>query len=132
MTVVDASVVLAALIVDSDSGEEARRRLLGARSLHAPHLVDVEVLSGLRRLAAAGVVDQRRADQAVGDLYDLRLQRYPHRPLAAQIWRRRHNLTAYDAAYAALAEILNMPLLTADSALASSPGLNCDVELLGA
>ncbi len=70
------------------------------------------------------------ADLAVADLSELLIRRYPHRALLPRIWELRHNLTPYDAAYAALAEVLGAPLLTADAKLAGAPGLRCEVELL--
>ncbi|HWH12955.1 MAG TPA: type II toxin-antitoxin system VapC family toxin [Solirubrobacteraceae bacterium] len=89
--------------------------------LHAPELIDLETLNALRRLARAGVVTDQRSTEAASDLADARLIRYPHAPLRARVWQLRHNLTAYDAAYLALAEALDDPLLmTADAGLASA------------
>ncbi|HEY5198206.1 MAG TPA: PIN domain-containing protein [Solirubrobacteraceae bacterium] len=89
--------------------------------LHAPELIELETLNALRRLARAGVVSDQRATEAASDLADARVIRYPHAPLRARVWQLRHNLTAYDAAYLALAEALDDPLLmTADGGLASA------------
>jgi predicted nucleic acid-binding protein len=87
--------------------------------LHAPDLVEPETLNALRRLAIAGAISDQRAGEAVGDLANLRLIRYPHSPLRERVWGLRHELTAYDAAYLALAEALPEPMLmTADAGLA--------------
>lgn len=83
----------------------------------------------MRRLAR-GTLAVDRADQAVADLADLGIQRYPHGALMPRIWELRHNLTPYDAAYVALAEALDAPLLTADARLANAPGLRCAVEVM--
>lgn len=130
MIVVDASVLVPALGDDGEVGEHTRRRLRDER-LSAPELIDLEVISALRRLSSSDQLSADRAGQAVDDLGELRLDRVPHRPLLPRCWELRHNLTAYDAAYAALAEILHVPLLTADRGLASAPGITCTVELLG-
>ncbi len=96
----------------------------------APHLVDVEVVSAWRRLAAAGDLDERRVALAMDDLGALRLDRVPHGRLLGRCWELRSNLTVYDAAYVALAEAMDLPLLTADAKLAAAPGLRCETELL--
>ena len=129
MIVVDASIVVTALADDGPDGDRVRARLRGER-LVAPHLIDVEVLSAWRRLAAADDLDQRRVGLAMDDLRALRLDRVPHGPLLDRCWELRHNLTIYDAAYAALAEAMEVPLLTADAKLAASPGLRCEVDLI--
>lgn len=129
MIVVDASVLVTALADDAEDGDRVRSRLRGER-LVAPHLIDVEVASAWRRLAAAGDLDERRASLAFEDLGSLRLQRVPHDRLLARCWQLRHNLTIYDAAYVALAELLSTTLLTGDSKLAASPGIRCPVEVL--
>lgn len=130
MIVVDASVLVNAVADDAPEGDMARARLLAAAGLHAPHLVDLEVLSVLRRAVAARKLDARRAKLAIDDLVDLRLTRYPHVPFVRRIWELRENLTPYDAAYVALAEELDCPLVTADARLAQAPGLPCEVEVL--
>jgi predicted nucleic acid-binding protein len=130
LIVVDASVLVNALADDEDAGDAARARLLGHADLHAPHVVDLEVLSVLRRAVGARRLDTRRARLALDDLHDLRLTRYPHAPFARRIWELRQNLTPYDAAYVALAEELDCSLLTADERLARSPRLPCAVEVL--
>ena len=129
MIVVDASVLATALGDDNDDGRRARARLSGER-LSAPELIDLEVVSVFRRLCAAGQLDQARADQALADLDALRLDRVLHRPLLRRCWELRHNVTVYDAAYIALAEIVDAPLVTADRRLASAPGATCVFEVL--
>ena len=120
-----------ALADDGADGDAARARLARDPALHAPHLVDLEVLSVLRR-QAAGLLDARRAGFALDDLVDLPLVRYPHAGFARRVWELRGNLTPYDAAYVALAEALGCPLVTADARLARAPGTRCDVEVLAA
>jgi len=127
--VVDASIVATALVDDDTDGAGVRRRLRGS-ALLAPELLDVEVLSVIRRLLTAGRVTPARADQAVVDLADLPIERASHRPLLSRIWELRGNLTSYDAAYVALAEVLGLTLLTGDTRLARAPGPTCAVEVL--
>lgn len=129
MIVVDASIVVTALADDGTDGDRVRARLRGER-LVAPHLIDTEVVSAWRRLAAAGDVDERRVALAMEDLRSIRLDRVPHVPLVGRCWELRQNLTVYDATYVALAEAMDVALLTADAKLAAAPGLRCAVELL--
>jgi predicted nucleic acid-binding protein len=127
--VVDASVLAPALADDGPDGDAARARLRG-QTLAAPELVDLEATSVIRRLSRAGHLDQRRAELALMDLVALPLRRAPHRPLLPRCWELRHNLTVYDAAYVAVAEALEVRLLTADARLASASGPRCEIELL--
>lgn len=127
--VIDASVLVIALGDDGLPGDTARARLRG-ETLVAPELVDLEVLSALRRQWAAGTVDRRRVELALADLRDLRLQRVPHQPLLLRCWELRENVGVYDASYVALAEILDATLVTADARLASAPGPRCGIEVL--
>jgi predicted nucleic acid-binding protein len=127
--VVDASVLATALGDDGPEGDHARIRLRGER-LSAPELVDLEVTSVLRRQVHSGAADQRRAAMALADLAALPLRRAPHRPLLARCWELRDNLTVYDASYVALAEALDVTLLTGDGRLAHALGLRCHVEIL--
>ena len=119
-----------ALADDGDDGELARGRLAADPHLHAPSLVDLEVLSVLRRQAGAGTLDERRVDLAIRDLIDLPIARYPHLPFVRRSWELRHNLTPYDAVYVALAETLGCTLVTADARLSRAPGVGCPVEVL--
>ena len=129
MLVVDASVLVVALADDGVDGDRSRARLAG-EVLAAPEVLDLEVLSVLRRLVATGEMPARRASLAVEDLATLPLQRAPHTPLLGRCWELRGNVTSYDAAHVALAEALGCVLLTADSRLASAPGPQCVVELV--
>ena len=99
--------------------------------LTAPHLIDIEVAAAWRRLAALGQLDDRRVLLAMGDLLALRLERVTHGRLLERCWELRDNLTIYDAAYVALAELLEVSLLTADGRIHSAPGLRCPIEVLG-
>lgn len=132
LVVLDASAVVELVLV-TVSGVRIRRRLPDPRiSMHGPELVDLEVLNVLRRYVNARLVTMDRATAAVRTLDDLDLQRHRHRPMLRRIWSRRSNLTAYDAAYVALAEILNAPLLTTDVRLANAPNLPIPVEVFAA
>ena len=132
MIVVDASAIVE-LLLRTPAGRRAEDRLLSRRdSLHAPHLLDVEVAQVLRRYAAAGELSPERGREALADLADLPVQRYPHDALLPRIWDLRQNVTAYDAAYLALAETLRAPLVTCDARLASAPGHDAKVEVLRA
>jgi len=128
--VVDASVLAPALADDGADGDRARERLRGEQ-LVAPELIDLEVVSTLRRAARAGRLDDRRTGQVLVDLAALPLRRVPHLSLLSRIWELRDNLTAYDAAYVALAEALDALLLTADGPMGRAPGVRCEVEVLG-
>jgi predicted nucleic acid-binding protein len=121
LIVVDASALTDFLLGRAEALEVFERELAGREHepLHAPELVEPETLNALRRLSAAGTVTDRRASEAVLDLANTRLVCYPHEPLRERVWGLRHNLTAYDACYLALAEALDDPvLLTGDTALA--------------
>lgn len=131
MIVVDASVLVNALADDAADGDRARDRLVADPGLHAPMLIDLEVVSVLRRHVASGRLENRRARFALDDLRDLRLTRYPHLPLVDRAWELRENLTPYDAAYVAVAELLDCALVTADARLSRAPGLTVPVEVLG-
>ena len=130
MIVVDASVLVVALADDGDDGDAARVRLLDDANIHAPHLIDLEVASVLRRSLREGRIEARRATLALKDLIDLALVRYDHLPFIRRIWELRSNLTPYDAAYVALAETLECTLVTGDRRIARAPGLHCRIEFL--
>jgi predicted nucleic acid-binding protein len=128
VVVIDASVLSVALADDGPDGDAARARLRG-ESLVAPELVDLEVASVLRRQNRAGLLDTRRADLAITDLWALPMQRAPYLPLLARCLQLRDNVTTYDAAYVALAEALDTALLTGDRRLARAVGPTCTIEL---
>lgn len=104
-------------------------RLSQDGDLHAPHLIDVEILHALRRMTRRGEITEARAADARTDFADAALVRYPHEPLSDRIWELRGNMSAYDAAFVALAEALDVPLVTCDGRLASSAGHGADIDL---
>lgn len=130
MIVVDASALLEVLL-QTPASEKVCERLWGQNeSLHAPHLLDLEVTQVLRRYTLSGEMDANRGGQALEDFADLNLNRYPHDVFLPRIWSLRQNLTAYDAAYIALAEALEAPLITRDAALEGASGHVAHVELI--
>jgi predicted nucleic acid-binding protein len=130
MIVVDASALLEALLRTPAAKAVERWLLRPRQTLHAPHLIDVEVAQVIRRYAANGEIDSGRGRAALIDLADLPLRRYPHDFLLPRVWDLRNNLTAYDAVYVALAEALDAPLLTRDRRLAAAAGHHARVELV--
>jgi predicted nucleic acid-binding protein len=127
--VVDASVVLEVLL-GTAAGRRAEAVLFDRdAALHAPHLLDVEVAQVLRRYAAAGEIKPGRAAEALDDLADLPITRHEHVLLLPRIWQLRHNVTAYDAAYLALADLLDATLMTRDAKVARG-AKHARVELL--
>lgn len=129
MIVLDASAAVDWLLQTS-AGQRIENRIYSRNeTLHAPHLLDLEVTQVLRRLVQQGVVPARRADEAIRDLLDLRVNRYAHFVLLPRIWQLRHNFSAYDAAYIVLAEKLGGTLVTRDRRLASPTGHAATVEL---
>jgi predicted nucleic acid-binding protein len=128
--VVDASAILE-LILRTTAAASVWRRLIGAgETLHAPHLIDVEVGHVLRRYALAGDMSAKRGGEALEDLAGLSLRRHPHGVLMPRVWALRANLTAYDAVYVALAEALGAPLVTRDRRLAGAAGHRALIEML--
>jgi len=130
LIVVEASAMLEVLLGTATGALVEDRLLTGGESLHAPHLLDVEVAQVLRRYAAAGELTPKRGREALMDLVDFPIHRYPHDVLLPRIWELRHNVTAYDAAYVALAEILAAPLVTCDARLAAAPRHAAKIEVL--
>jgi len=130
MIVVDASAGLE-LLLRTSIGVRVEGRLFGDdHELHAPHLLDVEIVQALRRLVRSGDVSSGRADEALADLTDLDLHRHGHVDLLPRAWKLRDNITAYDAMYVALAEGLDAPIVTCDSPLAKAPGHRARIELI--
>jgi predicted nucleic acid-binding protein len=127
--VLDASAVVE-LLLNTPRGARVRERVADpAESLHAPHLLTVEVAQVLRRYVAARAVAPELAAAALDDLAELDIARYSHEPFLARVWELRENLTAYDAVYLVLAEVLRAPLLTFDRRLADAPGHRARVEV---
>lgn len=132
MIVVDASVVVPALISASGVGASAREVMaVHASQLAAPALLDVEVSSAFRRLERSGEIPTATAEGGVTVLAGMRIERFTHEPLLSRIWELRHNITPYDAAYVAVAERLEAPLVTLDSRLAKASGIRCSVRVIG-
>jgi predicted nucleic acid-binding protein len=129
MIVVDASAVLDSLLRTPAAKAVEKWLFDPEQTLHAPHLLDVEVAQVIRRYAANGEIDHHRGRAALADLADLPLYRYPHDFLLPRVWDLRDNLTAYDAVYVALAEALDSPLLTRDRRLAAAAGHHARIEL---
>lgn len=129
MIVVDASVLANAVGDDTADGKAARSMLVG-RDLSAPDLVDVEVTSVLRRRWLSKTMTARRFAAGIDDLARFPIDRFPALSLMRRAYELRANITAYDAAYVALAEQLDCALLTADVRLASAPGIRCQVTVL--
>jgi predicted nucleic acid-binding protein len=128
--VLDASAVLE-LLLRTTAGRSITDRISAPEeTLHAPHLIDLEVAQVLRRYEIAKTLTVRRATEALGDFGDMEVTRYPHELFLTRIWELRKNATAYDAAYLSLAEALGAPLLTSDKRLAGVPGHRAHVELV--
>ena len=129
MIVLDASAAIDWLL-QTTAGRQIENRIYShGESLHAPHLLDLEVAQVLRRLVRDATVSAQRADQALLDLLKLRVTRYPHFVFLPQIWKLRHNLSAYDAAYVVLAEKLSATLVTRDARLTASAAHRVNIEL---
>jgi predicted nucleic acid-binding protein len=128
--VLDASALLEFLL-QTPLGTRVEARLFRDEDeLHSPHLVDVEVTQGLRRLVRAGEVSPERAAEAIADLVDLNLHRHPHLDLLTRAWKLRENVTAYDAMYVALGEALDAAIVTCDTPLAKAPGHRARIEAI--
>jgi predicted nucleic acid-binding protein len=131
MTVVDASAVVE-LLLRTPVGETCRQRLLGVgEDLCAPYLLDVEVAQVLRRFLRQGEITAERGSEALADLADLALTRYPHAPLLERAWELRDSVSMYDAVYLVLAEALEAPLVTCDARIARAAGHRARVQVLG-
>jgi predicted nucleic acid-binding protein len=130
--VLDASSAVAVLLNLGASASGIRDRMDRANEgLHVPHLFEVEVMNVLRRYALNGDLSAERARLAMNRLSAMRVTRYPHTALLPRMWELRGNVTAYDAAYIALAETLEALLITRDERLSKAPGIRATVELYG-
>jgi predicted nucleic acid-binding protein len=128
--VVDASVVVSALLVDRPEGEAARQALR-SDAAHAPHLLDVEVTSAVRRWVLAGRLRVEEARSSIRDLADLAIPRHGHEPLLDRVLELRDAVSAYDGTYVALAELLGATLVTGNRRLSRAPGVRCPVSVIG-
>jgi predicted nucleic acid-binding protein len=130
LIVVDASAILEVLL-RTEAAKAVELAIFDPKeSLHAPHLLDLEIAQVLRRYAAAGDIDYKRGQEALTDLKDMPIFRYPHGLLLPRVWDLRNNTTAYDAAYIALAEGLDARLVTRDVRLDNSPGHTARIEVI--
>lgn len=130
MIVIDASALVELLVGGTPRASQVAAHVGPGVTLHAPHLVDLEVASVLRTLEARGLLAPVDAARALGDLLVADISRYSHELLVRRIWQLRANLTAYDASYVALAESLGAPLVTCDARLAAAPGHRASVTLI--
>lgn len=130
MIILDASAAIEWLL-RTQTGIKIDKRIFSPPvPLHAPHLLDVEVAQVLRRYVRDKTITPQRGQEALEDLGDLPLNRYPHDFLIPRVWELRATLTAYDAIYVALAELLDAPLLTCDGRIASAPGHHANVDVI--
>ena len=130
MIVVDASALLEFLLQTPIGARVEARLFRDEDEFHSPHLVDVEVTQGLRRLVRAGEVSADRAAEAIADLAGLDLHRHAHLDLLTRAWKLRENVTAYDAMYVGLAEALDATVVTCDAPLAKAPGHRARIEVV--
>ncbi len=130
MIVVDASAVLEILLQTPAAASVEARIFQRGQTLHAPHLIDVEVAQVLRKYAATNRIDPQRCETALGDWQLFPVHRYAHDTFIPRMWELRANVTTYDAVYIALAEALDAPLITRDRRLASAPGHTARIELV--
>jgi predicted nucleic acid-binding protein len=130
MIVLDASALLEVLLATAAAERVARSIFARGQTLHAPHVIDLEVAQVLRRYRREGEISEVRAMEALRDLQDFPLTRYPHDLFLPRIWELKENLTAYDAAYIALAEVLPAPLVTRDGRIGRSRRHRAEVQVL--
>lgn len=129
MIVLDASAAVELLLVTPRS-VALQEAILAGSTFHAPHVIDIEILHALRRLVRLREISPARAQEALEDLGALNATRYSHEAFCGRIWELRAFLTAYDAAYVALAELLGAPLYTADRRLGRSRGHGARIQVL--
>jgi predicted nucleic acid-binding protein len=126
--VLDASAAVDLLLERGEQGRWVQGRLVGRELVAAPHVIDLEVASALRRLGQLGEIGSRRGRSTLLELLEMPMQRYPVTALLGRIWALREGLTPYDAAYVALAEALDLPLVTTDARLGRSSGHSAKIE----
>lgn len=131
MIVLDASAALELLLRGPAAAALEARVFAGGETLHAPHLIDLEIAQVLRRHALSGQMTAAAGGEALEVWRAFSVRRWAHEPLSGRIWALRETLTAYDAAYVALAEALEAPLVTTDAKLARTPGHSAQVVVLG-
>jgi len=129
MIVLDASAAVDWLLQTPAGRQIGKRIFAHSESLHAPHLLDLEVAQVLRRLVRESAISAQRAEEAIQDLQDMQVTRYPHFVLLPRMWQLRHNLSAYDAAYVVLAEQLDATLVTRDAHLVSASGHTARIDV---
>lgn len=128
MVVLDASAVID-FLVDRPAGE-AMARILSSNELHAPYLLDVEVAHSLRHALLGGRMTPGRAAAAIDDFRALPIERHPHELLLPRVLELRNNVSAYDAVYVALAELLGATLITRDLRLARSSAHTAQIHYI--
>jgi predicted nucleic acid-binding protein len=128
MLVLDASAAVDYLLCRGDRGEWVADRMAGLREIAAPALLDLEVTAAFRSMVRRRMIDSRRARIALVDLASLPARRYPHGGLVDRAWELRDSMTVYDAAYVALAEALDLPLVTTDARLGRATGHRAMIE----
>lgn len=129
MIVLDASAAIDWLL-QTPAGQHIEKRIFAqGESLHCPHLLDLEIVQVLRRLVRESYISAHRAQEAIQDLLDLKITRYPHFVFLPRIWHHRNNFSAYDSAYLALTEELGATLVTRDARFATAIGRAARVEL---
>jgi len=127
--VIDASAAVEVLLQTPAAGKIATRIFDPAETLHAPHLIDLEIAQVLRRYLQTKQADEQRCETALQDWLVFPIRKYAHEHLLTRVWELRDNVTAYDGVYIALADALDAPLLTRDKRLANAPGHKAKVEL---
>ena len=130
MIVLDASAAIEWLIKSSKGTKVDRRLFSRPVTIHVPHLLDVEIAQVLRRYVRERIMTASRGEEALQDLHYLPLDRYPHDILMPRVWELRAALTAYDAVYVALAELLDAPLVTCDRKIGLASGHHAAVEVI--
>lgn len=127
MIILDASAAVDLLVEESDPGKWVAEQVAREENLGAPHLIDLEVMSSLRRLVSRQEIPRARARDAITGLAELGIIRYPVMDLVERIWQLHERLTPYDAAYVVLSETLGVPLVTTDLRLARSHGHRAEI-----